>query len=154
MPPRNDNRYDPRSPRDRRLRAGDREREAVGEILRQQHAEGRLDNEEFQQRIERCLAAKTYAELDELLTDLPGPETERPARPTSARRRRPLPFALLPLAVIAAIALSGGHLIWLAVPLFFLFVVRPRAWRSAGPGHLAGARPCGARYRTRTDPHV
>ena len=43
-------------------------------------------------------------------------------------------FALLPLALIAAIALSGSHLVWLALPLFFFFVVRPLLWRSRGHG--------------------
>ena len=77
MPTSNDNRYDPRAyPRDRSLRAGDQERDAVSEILRQQHLEGRLDVDEFQARLERCLAAKTYAELDELIVDFPRAETE------------------------------------------------------------------------------
>jgi hypothetical protein len=74
----NDTRYSRRSgPRDRQLRVGDRERETVGEILRQQHLDGRLDADEFQERLDRCLTAKTYAELDELVADLPSPEAER-----------------------------------------------------------------------------
>jgi hypothetical protein len=65
MAAQNDTRFDPRGgPRDRTLRVGDREREAVGDILREQHLEGRLDSDEFQKRLERCLTAKTYAELD------------------------------------------------------------------------------------------
>ena len=35
-------------PRNRQLRVGDKERDAVGEILRQRHLEGRLDVDEFQ----------------------------------------------------------------------------------------------------------
>ena len=78
MPATNDNRYDRRrGPRDRRLRVSDSEREAVGEILRQQHVDGRLDPDEFQERLGRCLAAKTYAELDELVADFPSPEAEQ-----------------------------------------------------------------------------
>ena len=80
-------------------------------------------------------SAKTYAELDELVADFPGAESDR----TGAVRGRPrLPFALLPLALIAAIVLSHGHILWLAFPLFFLFVVRPRLWRSVGPGTWCG----------------
>jgi uncharacterized protein DUF1707 len=132
MPATNDNRYDRRGgPRDRRLRVGDSEREAVGAILRQQHVDGRLDGDEFQERLERCLAAKTYAELDELVADFPSPETERRRGPY-VWGRRPLPFPLLPLALIAAIALSGGHLVWLAFPLIFFLVVRPLLWRTRG----------------------
>ena len=65
---------------------------------------------------------------------------------------------ILPLALIAAIAFSGGHLVWLAFPLFF-FVVRPLLWPSrrrgygltdvvhwmaAGPAALAGLPGKGA----------
>jgi Domain of unknown function (DUF1707) len=127
----NGHRYDRRhGPRDRRLRVGDSEREAVGEILRERHLEGRLDSDEFQERLDRCLSAKTYAELDELIADFPSPEAEH-GRAGRAWGRRPWPFGLLPLVLIAAIVVSGGHLIWLAVPLFFFFVVRPilrRSW--------------------------
>ena len=150
MPAGNRNRYDRRTgPRDRTLRVGDSERDAVGEILRQQHVDGRLDSDEFQERLQRCLAARTYAELDELVADLPGLEAEQ-GRARPAWGRRPWPFALLPLALIAAIAFSGGHLIWLAFPLFFLFVVQPLLWRSWGGGYRRSVSACGPRYTTRT----
>jgi hypothetical protein len=151
MPAANDTRYDPRSgPRDRTLRVGDREREAVGDILRQQHIDGRLDADEFQQRVERCLTAKTYAELDQLVADFPGRQTEQ-VRAGRPRGWRPWPFALLPLAVLVAFVLTGGHLIWLALPLFFLFVVRPLVWRSWGRGYSRSSWSCGPRYATRTE---
>jgi hypothetical protein len=139
MPATNDHRYDPRrGPRDRRLRVGDNERDAVGEILRRAHLDGRLDSDEFQQRVERCLTARTYAELDELVADLPSPEAQR-GRAGQAWAWRPWPFALLPLALIAAIALSRGHLVWLIFPLFFL-VWRPflRRRRRAVSGPRSG----------------
>jgi hypothetical protein len=124
-----DHRYDPSgSPRDRSLRVGDRERDAVGEILRERHLEGRLDTDEFQARLERCLTAKTYAELDELIADFPREEEER--RVGQPRRRTPWPFVpFLPLALVAAIVI-GAHGVWPVFPvfLFFLFVVRPLRW--------------------------
>jgi len=150
MPATNDNRYDRRrGPRDRRLRVSDSEREAVGEILRQQHVDGRLDPDEFQERLGRCLAAKTYAELDELVADFPSPEAEQ-GRAARAWGWRPWPFPLLPLALIAVIAFSGGHLVWLAFPLIFFFVVRPLLWGSWGRGHGRGFWACGPRYTTGT----
>jgi uncharacterized protein DUF1707 len=147
----NDTRYDARSgPRDRTLRVGDREREAVGDILRQQHLDGRLDTDEFQQRLERSLTAKTYADLDQLIADFPGQQTEQ-VRAGRPQGRRPWPFALLPLALLAAVVLTGGHLIWLAVPLFLLFVVRPLFWRSWARGYgRGGGWSCGPRDPTRT----
>jgi hypothetical protein len=41
--------------------------------LQDAFAEGRLDDEEFDQRMRAALTAKTHAELDVLLTDLPAP---------------------------------------------------------------------------------
>ena len=122
-------------PRDRSLRVGDKERDAAGEILKQAHLEGRLDTDELQARLERCLAARTYAELDTLVADLPRQADEAPR----ALRTRPwpLPFPLLPIAVIAAVALSHGHFLWLAVPFFF-FVVRPLHWRTGPRGRVTG----------------
>lgn len=146
----NDYRYDPaRGPRDRTLRVGDKERDAVSEILKQRHLEGRLDSDEFQGRLERCLAAKTYAELDALIADFPPEPGEfRRATQRSTWRPRPLPFLLLPLALVAAVATSG-HLAWLAVPLFFFFVVRPLVWRTWSGGYARGSWACGPRRTTR-----
>lgn len=146
----NDYRYDPGDgPRDRALRVGDKERDAVSAILRQRHLEGRLDSDEFQARLERCLAAKTYAELDELIADFPREAAERRRAGEGPRWRPwPLPFLLLPVALIAAIVV-GGHFAWLAVPLFFFFVVRPLVWRAWGGGYARGSWACGARRTTR-----
>jgi hypothetical protein len=138
-------RYDPGDgPRDRSLRVGDAERDAVGEILRQRHLEGRLDAEEFQARLEASLAAKTYADLDALIADLPTAASERrPAEQPWARGLAPLPLLLLPLALLAAVV-AGAHVAWLAFPLFF-FVLRPLAWRSWGPGYGRAPWGCGPR---------
>ena len=121
-----DTRYDPADgPRDRGLRVGTRERDAVGAILRRHHLEGRLDADEFEARLDRCLHATTYADLDVLLVDLPREGRERRAPRQWSRRRRPFPLlCLLPFVLVAAIA--GVHVAWLVVPaLFFLFVLRP-----------------------------
>ena len=145
----NENRYDPaRNPRDRSLRAGDRERDAVSEILRRAHVEGRLDNDEFQARLERALTAKTYADLDGLIADLPREGADAaPTDPRARWRPWPVPFMFLPLLVIAAIAV-GAHAAWLAIPLFFFFVVRPLAWRAWGGAPARGPWACGPRRST------
>lgn len=54
------------------MRAGDADREAVAERLRAALNEGRLDLHEYDERLRRAYAAKTYADLDGLLSDLPG----------------------------------------------------------------------------------
>ncbi|MDN3268213.1 DUF1707 domain-containing protein [Streptomyces sp. MA15] len=55
------------------LRASHDDREAVVEQLRDAAAEGRIDLDELDERLERALTAKTYAELDVLTADLPKP---------------------------------------------------------------------------------
>lgn len=116
-------------PRDRRLRVGTQEREAVAEILRREHVAGRLDNNEFDERLERCLAAKTYSELDNLLADLPI-EARVPRSASWSLRPWPL-LLLLPLIGVAIVA-SHGHTVWLLVPLLFWFGVCRFFWRGFG----------------------
>ncbi|MEO3771686.1 DUF1707 domain-containing protein [Micromonospora sp. B9E7] len=53
------------------MRAADADREAAAERLRVALNEGRLDLHEYDERLQRAYAARTYAELDALLTDLP-----------------------------------------------------------------------------------
>jgi hypothetical protein len=59
-------------PGDPRLRASDADRERTVQLLREHHAEGRLDMEEFHDRLNAAYAAKTMGDLDEILADLPG----------------------------------------------------------------------------------
>jgi len=54
-------------------RIGDADRDKAAEYLREHMAEGRLDQEEFDDRLTRALTAKTQSDLDPLFTDLPGP---------------------------------------------------------------------------------
>ena len=58
-------------PGDPRIRASDADRDRVTSLLREHHAAGRLTAEEFHERMEAALDAKTLGELDELLADLP-----------------------------------------------------------------------------------
>ena len=53
------------------VRASNAERDEVAGKLQDAFAEGRLDDDEFDQRMRAALTAKTHAELDVLLTDLP-----------------------------------------------------------------------------------
>src|SRR3954465_11708201 len=120
--------YSPRSPRDRQLRVGDTEREAVGDILRREHLAGRLDNEEFDERVARSLAAKTYDELDQLIRAFPGSAPDlrrRGVKPGGGPGA--FPCAFLPF-LVAAIVFSHGRAVWLLLP-FIWFVVRPFSWR-------------------------
>lgn len=133
------------SVRDRRIRAADADREATANVLRRHYTEGRLDAQEYDERIERCYAAKTLGELDELFADLPRVET-RERGPNHGRRayRPPWRLAVVAPVVIALVvisALTGAHLFWLAWPLFF-FVLGPFGlfgrWCRTGQGRWHG----------------
>jgi Domain of unknown function (DUF1707) len=127
-------------PQDRSLRAADHDRDAVSDILREQHLAGRLDTDELQERIDRCYAAKTYAELDAVLADLPAKVPDPVRRDnTSAHthggswgglRLAWLPLPLLVPILFAAVAISHGFLLWLVIPFVLFFVSRRWRWRS------------------------
>ncbi|MER5223972.1 DUF1707 SHOCT-like domain-containing protein [Streptomyces flaveus] len=53
------------------LRASDADRERVVEVLREAVAEGRLDMEEFEERLDATYKARTYGELAPITRDLP-----------------------------------------------------------------------------------
>ncbi|MFI6004556.1 DUF1707 domain-containing protein [Streptomyces sp. NPDC051366] len=53
------------------MRASDADRERVVERLRDAVAEGRIDMEEFEERLEAAYTSRTYAELEPLTRDLP-----------------------------------------------------------------------------------
>lgn len=70
-----------------RMRASDADRERVVERLRTALNEGRLDLGEYDERMQRAYAAKTYGDLDGLLTDLPvGPHPVPPAAAESHQK--------------------------------------------------------------------
>ncbi|SCE92449.1 protein of unknown function [Micromonospora coriariae] len=74
------------------MRAADADREAVAERLRVALGEGRLDLHEYDERLQRAYAARTYAELDALLTDLPpvAPPERSTLAPVTAPTAGPL----------------------------------------------------------------
>ncbi|OLT24036.1 hypothetical protein BJF79_45630 [Actinomadura sp. CNU-125] len=61
-----------------RLRASDTDRDEVADRLREALAEGRITAEEHAERIDAVYRAKTYADLEPLLSDLPSGAAPRP----------------------------------------------------------------------------
>ncbi|MFF4753105.1 DUF1707 SHOCT-like domain-containing protein [Streptomyces sp. NPDC002514] len=72
------------------LRASDADRERVAEILRDALAEGRLDMEEFGERLDAAYKARTYGELAPITKDLPASGTVAPP-PAVSMRKEPAP---------------------------------------------------------------
>jgi hypothetical protein len=56
---------------DRPIRASDKERESVVDVLRDAYTDGRLTLEEFEERTSAAYASKTWTDLRELTGDLP-----------------------------------------------------------------------------------
>lgn len=116
------------------LRLSTDEREEASAALAEHFAAGRLDHDEYAERLDRIWAAKVRSELAPVFRDLPGPSLDRgPARPALARRPRsglPFPvFALIAL-VVAAVVLTHLPLILIGLAVWF-FLLRGRcrpAW--------------------------
>lgn len=111
--------------RDPNMRASDADREATADRLRQHHTDGRIDPEEFQERLDKCYAAKTVGELAELTRDLPAD----PARRGSGARAgfgllgwlRMIPIIPIILAIVAIHLIVGVVSgLWILIPLLFL----------------------------------
>ncbi len=72
------------------LRVSHEDRDRVVEILRDAAADGRLDIDELEERVERVLTARTFADLEPLTADLPV------AAPAPPAVRAPVPAPVVP----------------------------------------------------------
>ena len=52
-----------------RMRASDADRDRVVEVLSMAYSEGRLSKDEYDGRLQNALSARTYTDLDQLVTD-------------------------------------------------------------------------------------
>lgn len=83
-------------------RIGDRERESATALLGDHYAEGRLDPEEYAERLDAIWSARTRSDLDQVFWDLPAPAATAPARPVAAASRWRRPRLPLPCCCSAA----------------------------------------------------
>ena len=106
------------------MRVSHAERTEVADRLSKHYGDGRLDEEEFNERLDRAMKAKTQSDLDGLFDDLPEPQPPRPVtRPDPHSHPRPpgpRPFSRIAfLALVVVLAIMVGQ--WLAHPFVFPF---------------------------------
>jgi hypothetical protein len=87
------------------IRASDLDRDRVANVLREHHAVGRLDPEEFNERLDKAFAAKTMGDLEALTADLPAVDPY--PLPTSSMPHHYAGAGGLPSTVMGA--MSRGH---------------------------------------------
>ncbi|WP_431885184.1 DUF1707 SHOCT-like domain-containing protein [Micromonospora wenchangensis] len=103
-----------------RMRAADADREATAERLRVALEEGRLDLHEYDERLQQAYGAKTYAELDTVLADLPAPASaQRSALAPLGPQAPPVPGsgASVPEEVTPEPPVTGGTVVGEQVPV-------------------------------------
>jgi hypothetical protein len=105
-PPTDTDRYTQAISRTGHFRASDADRDQVADRLRAAATEGRIGYEELEERLGKTLGARTYADLEAVVEDLP---------PSPPARRRPL----LPASPVARVAIVAA----VAVPVVLAAIV-------------------------------
>jgi Domain of unknown function (DUF1707) len=123
------------------MRASDRDRQQVVDLLRAGLEDGRLTMEEYTERMGRAYQAVTYGDLAPLSADLPtagqqAPESKALARPAVAGRRDILAGLPTALRVLWAIWLSVvlvNVVVWALVCVTAAALIYPWPLWVAGP---------------------
>ena len=108
----------------RQMRVSDADRDQVAEVLREATSQGRLTFDELEERLSRAYAAKTYADLDEVTHDLPGPGVRAPAPARGggfpAERIGGTPGGKAVVAIMSGVQRRGS---WVVPPTFVAFAM-------------------------------
>jgi hypothetical protein len=131
------------------LLASDADRERVADRLRGAAGEGRLTPAELEERLEGAFSARTEAELEPLVADLPAP-----ARPPRSRdRTHERTYVAVMLLLVAIWALTGAGYFWPIWPMLGWGIGvladagrlgRPCRRRSSNPGSSTARWPSSA----------
>jgi hypothetical protein len=100
------------------MRISNAERQDIADTLSKHFAEGRLDSDEFDERVNKVMNAKTRADVAGVLDDLPRlgppPPEPRPRRPFRLGQWAPVLLLLLLVASVLAVP-PHLHVPWLLV---------------------------------------
>jgi hypothetical protein len=127
---------------DPRMRIADSDRERAMADLAGHYAEGRLDHEEYDERLDAIWTARTRSDLAVLFSDLPRPRAATPpARAVPRGRGRRSGFPLLPAVAVLVVLSALLHApLWLLIfPLLFLRSRRGMACAPSRSGHTGSA---------------
>jgi hypothetical protein len=136
---------------DPQMRISDADRADVADRLSRHYSDGRLDQAEFNERLDQAMKAKTQSDLTGLFSDLP--PVDEPGKAVKAvppqdkrpRNRRPIQRTLgliliIVVAVVVARALMWplfsllgffGHALFVPIPLILIALVAFLCWRYA-----------------------
>jgi small-conductance mechanosensitive channel len=112
------------------LRASDEDRDRIVAQLHKAATEGRIASDELEQRVAAALKARTYAELEETVADLPRPRSRQtPVRHSTAGwvlstvRANPILLVLaIPVLAVTAAVLLAATVLWTVMVLVVLMV--------------------------------
>ncbi len=130
------------------LRLGDAEREQASALLRDHYAEGRLDTDEYSERLDAVWAARTRADLRPVFADLPGrgtagglstPEAVRPATAYVGSGRPGVLRWVVPVLIVALVVTVVTHLPFVLLALLVCWALL----------HRRGPRRRGGDWRAR-----
>jgi hypothetical protein len=118
------------------MRISDAERQTVADRLAVHYGDGRLDQDEFNRRLDQTMSATTQADLDGLFADLPdlqpgggqaGPPPEPPMPPPPppvvGQPPRRLPSKALAVLLVIVVAIAVGHALTGLVPWVALALI-------------------------------
>ena len=135
---------------DPRMRIADSDRERAMADLAMHYADGRLEHEEYDERLDAIWTARTRADLAVLFNDLPRPQVAPPPRTIARSPGRPgsrRKFPLLPVLafLIVLSVIADAPLFLLIFPLMWFAHRRRGPWAPPPPGR--------ADYRRHGRPH-
>ena len=133
------------------MRISDADRAEVADRLSKHYSDGRLDQAEFNERLDRAMNAKTQADLNGLFADLPATDepgkTVKAVRPSDRRPRSRHPvqrvLGLILITVVAIFVARAlmwpffgffgffGHVLFVPVPWILIAIVGFICWRYA-----------------------
>jgi hypothetical protein len=119
------------------MRVSDAERAEVADRLSKHYGDGRLDQAEFDERLDQAMRAKTRQDLNGLFTDLPDGEAAENAASRQAQHGRPQygrpHHRVLFLVLVIAVTAVGGQALARSYIPWFLIGLLVALWLRYGP---------------------